>query len=50
MKTEHVKFDWYWGSVGFCGILGYILEEPLYYTFFACFIFFLIPVIKKTKK
>ena len=45
-----IKLDWFWGCIGFCGILGYLLNEPLYYTFFAFFIFFIGPVIKKSKK
>jgi hypothetical protein len=49
-KRGKIKLNWFWGCIGFCGILGYILNEPLYYLFFAFFLFFLEPIIKKSKK
>ena len=52
MKTERgkVRLNWFWGCIGFCGILGFIFKEPLYYVFFVFFLFFLEPVLKKSKK
>ncbi|MFH1106675.1 MAG: isoprenylcysteine carboxylmethyltransferase family protein [Candidatus Micrarchaeota archaeon] len=47
MKMEA---DWYWGCLGFLGMLGYSLNEPLYYAFFAFFLFFLRPVFRKGVK
>lgn len=44
MKTE---FNYFWGLLGFLGVLGYVLENPIYYIFFAFFILFLVPVFKK---
>jgi hypothetical protein len=49
-KIMRLKFNWFWGCVGFLGVLGYILDEPLWYVFFVFFIFFLEPAIKKSKK
>jgi len=43
-----VKFNVFWGLLGFLGILGYILGDPIYYAFFAFFLFFLSPVYSKT--
>lgn len=43
-----VKFNVFWGLLGFWGILGYILGDPIYYAFFAFFLFFLSPVYSKT--
>ena len=42
-----LKFNVFWGLLGFLGILGYILEDPVYYAFFAFFLFFLSPVYNK---
>lgn len=36
-----IKFNWAWGFLGVLGLLGYVLNEPLYYAFFAFFIFFI---------
>ncbi|MDD5148381.1 MAG: hypothetical protein PHH08_02855 [Candidatus ainarchaeum sp.] len=47
MKLE---FNWYWGCLGFLGILGYILKDPLYYVFFVFLIFFAEPLVKPKKK
>jgi hypothetical protein len=44
------KFNFFWGLLGFLGILGYILEDPLYYVFFVFFLFFLEPVFKSEKE
>lgn len=43
-----IKFNWAWGFLGVLGLLGYVLNEPLYYAFFAFFIFFI--GIKDQKK
>lgn len=43
------KLNWAWGFVGLLGLLGYVLNEPLYYVFFAFFIFFL-DLVAKNKK
>ncbi len=43
-----IKFNWGWGFLGVLGLLGYVLNEPLYYVFFVFFIFFIgLPVQKK---
>lgn len=44
MKTE---FNYFWGILGFLGIMGYVLENPIYYVFFAFFLLFLVPLIPK---
>lgn len=44
-----IEFNYYWGLMGILGLLGYVLENPLYYIFFAFFLFFLIPVYDKLK-
>lgn len=45
-----VKFNYFWGIMGFLGILGYVLENPIYYAFFAFFLLFLVPVFNKSGK
>lgn len=45
-----LKFDYYWGLLGFMGVLGYVLENPNYYVFFVFFLFFLVPVFNKKGK
>lgn len=45
MKNE---FNYYWGMLGILGLLGYVLENPFYYVFFALFLLFLVPVFKKS--
>jgi len=45
-----MKFNWYWGMMGFLGFMGLALNEPLWYVFFVFFLFFLEPVIRKSKK
>jgi len=42
------KFNYYWGLLGVLGLLGYVLENPIYYVFFAFFLLFLVPVFNKT--
>jgi uncharacterized membrane protein YkgB len=42
-----MEFNYYWGLLGFLGVLGYILENPIYYVFFAFFILFLVPLFNK---
>ncbi len=39
MESEKRTFrvHWFWGLLEFLGILGFILEEPLYYTFLHSF-------------
>lgn len=44
MKLE---FNYFWGILGFLGILGYVLENPVYYTFFVFFLLFLVPVFNE---
>jgi len=44
MKTE---FNYFWGILGFLGIMGYVLENPIYYGFFAFFLLFLVPLVPK---
>lgn len=44
-----VKFNFYWGLIGFLGILGYIYENPTYYVFFVFFLLFLEPVFRKNQ-
>lgn len=44
MKLE---FNYFWGILGFLGILGYVLENPVYYAFFAFFLLFLVPVFNE---
>ena len=44
------KFNYFWGLLGILGLLGYVLEDPIYYAFFAFFLFFLAPVYNKAKK
>lgn len=43
-----IKFNYFWGILGFMGLLGYVLENPNYYVFFIFFLFFLIPIFNKT--
>lgn len=42
-----IEFNYYWGLLGILGLLGYVLENPLYYIFFAFSLLFLIPVYNK---
>lgn len=44
-----MKFNYFWGLLGILGLLGYVLENPIYYSFFAFFLFFLSPVYNKAK-
>ena len=41
------KFNYYWGLLGVLGLLGYVLENPIYYVFFAFFLLFLGPFISR---
>lgn len=45
-----IEFNYYWGFLGILGLLGYVLENPMYYIFFAFLLLFLIPVYNKLKK
>jgi hypothetical protein len=45
-----MRVNWFWGLIGFLGIMGFILDEPLYYIFFVFFLFFLEPVVRTNKK
>lgn len=45
-----VKFNLFWGLIGFLGILGYILGDPAYYIFFVFFLLFLEPVFRKKEE
>ncbi len=49
MKLE-AKFNYYWGFMGILGLLGYVLENPVYYVFFAFFLLFLGPVFNKAAR
>ncbi|MDO8870185.1 MAG: hypothetical protein Q7V10_05480 [Methanobacteriaceae archaeon] len=42
-----IEFNYFWGILGFLGVLGYVLENPIYYAFFAFFILFLVPLFNK---
>lgn len=44
MKME---FNYFWGLLGFLGLMGYVLENPIYYVFFGFFILFLVPLFNK---
>lgn len=46
METE---FNYYWGSLGVLGLMGYVLENPVYYVFFVFFLLFLVPVFDKLR-
>ncbi len=45
----NLEINYYWGMIGILGLLGYVLENPIYYVFFTFFILFLIPVYNKIK-
>ena len=45
--SMETKFNYYWGLLGVLGLLGYVLENPVYYVFFAFFLLFLVPVLGK---
>ncbi len=45
-----MKLSWFWGLIGLLCFLGLVVEEPLYYVFFAFFLFFLEPVVRNSKK
>ncbi|MEL7670663.1 hypothetical protein [Methanobacterium sp.] len=47
METE---FNHYWGSLGILGLMGYVLESPIYYVFFGFFLLFLVPIFNKFRK
>jgi hypothetical protein len=44
-----MRLSWAWGFIGLLGLLGYALNEPLYYVFFAFLIFF-IDLVPKARK
>lgn len=44
MKME---FNYFLGLLGFLGLMGYVLENPIYYVFFGFFILFLVPLFNK---
>jgi archaellum biogenesis protein FlaJ (TadC family) len=46
MKME---FNYYWGILGFLGLMGYVLENPIYYVFFGFFLLFLVPLFNQNK-
>ena len=43
-----IKFNYFWGILGVMGLLGYVLENPIYYVLFAFFLLFLIPIFNKS--
>jgi type II secretory pathway component PulF len=47
MKTE---FNYFWGILGFLGLMGYVLENSIYYMFFGFFLLFLVPFFNKKEK
>lgn len=49
VKQMNLEINYYWGMIGILGLLGYVLENPIYYVFFTFFILFLIPVYNKIK-
>ena len=49
VKQMNLEINYYWGMIGILGLLGYVLENPVYYVFFTFFILFLIPVYNKIK-
>jgi hypothetical protein len=40
-----IEFNFYWGLMGLLGLLGYVLENPAYYVFFALFLLAFVPNI-----
>lgn len=48
-KQKKFRIHWFWGLIGFLGILGFTLKEPAYYAFFVFFLFFLEPVVRRPK-
>ena len=45
--SMETKFNYYWGLLGILGLLGYVLENPVYYVFFGFFLLFLVPDFNK---
>jgi hypothetical protein len=33
-RKRGIGINWFWGLLGFLGILGYALNQPLYYVVF----------------
>ncbi len=44
-----MKVNWFWGLMGVLSILGYVFHDPVWYAFFASFLFFLEPVARKKR-
>jgi hypothetical protein len=42
-----MEFNYFWGLLGFLGLMGYVLENPIYYVFFGFFLLFLVPLFNK---
>jgi hypothetical protein len=42
-----IEINYFWGILGFLGLLGYVLENPVYYTFFAFFLLLLVPILNE---
>ncbi|MGB9977683.1 hypothetical protein [Methanobacterium sp.] len=47
VTNMEAKFNYYWGLLGVLGLLGYVLENPIYYIFFVFFLLFLVPIFNK---
>ncbi len=45
----NLEINYYWGMIGIMGLLGYVLENQVYYVFFIFFLLFLIPIYNKIK-
>lgn len=45
-----IEFNYFWGLLGFLGLMGYVLENSIYYIFFAFFLLFLVPVFNKDEE
>lgn len=42
-----IEINYFWGILGFLGLLGYVLENPIYYAFFAFFLLLLVPILNE---
>jgi len=46
-KQNRFRLNWYWGTLGFPGLLGFI--DPIYYIFFVFLLFFVEPLFRYKK-
>ncbi len=42
-----IEFNVYWGLMGLLGLLGYVLENPIYYVFFSLFLLAFMPSLNR---